>query len=260
MSSMEEKMRIIEEERARVRTAGRPFPDYTLMPPRKFRENHHVEMRIFRSLKRDEEALIQDGRWVDYSQAWRLVREDLAPFLESRDLEFGASYFTDDQYRLSAQMLITEGNTDTPAEFVTKLRQALERATLSGVQGTYELLWIQFGGQRFSADNMDTPGGSVSIGAPLPLIDVKEEVSRIQFMDRHEKDRTQVGLGFLRATLGQFDQESEAGKMLRYGMLLGLQAAKDSTLRRIGSVDLADLRGNLLADLGVDPEGTSISR
>jgi hypothetical protein len=243
-------------------STGKPFPsfEYELKPGWELFDDRYVSLVIIRSGVKDTVALERDGRYEHYLQTYRLVREDLLPYLESGRLEFGSLYMTDDQYRLTAKFLLLPEDGETPVEIVAKLRSSLEAAVYNGVQGSYDLLAVCLGDQSFAADNIATPKGPISIGARLEPIKIEEEVACFQLIDERERKDALLGRAYINEQLRQFPADSEPGKILRYGLLMGMQVARDASLRKIGALDHIDLRGHLLADLMVDPQGETIRR
>jgi hypothetical protein len=149
-------------------STGKPFPsfEYELKPGQKLSADRYALLMIMRSAVKDNAALESVGHFEHHLQTYRLIREDLLPYLESGRLEFGTLYMTDDQYRLTAKFLLRPEDGETPVEIVTNLRSALEAAVYNGVHGNYELLAVCLGPGFRSRSPCQTERTDLHRGSP----------------------------------------------------------------------------------------------
>lgn len=231
---------------------GKPFPPNKPIREVQLWDDQYVTFSIVRSGKHADEALKRDGRNPGWTNFFPLIREDLLPYLDSYRLGFGATYGSDDRYYVTAKYFFPDEDGRDPAAVATAFREILARATASGVHGTFRVLTVTMGTSVYSAENFDTPAGMVEAGAMLENFDPREMVGMIDWMNRTDPVVSHVTDGFMAENLRQFPSDTEFGKAMRYGILLGLQAARDELAAKAGAPDTKRIRARVLMDFGVD--------
>lgn len=231
---------------------GKPFPPNKPLREVQLWDDQYITFSIVRSSKRADEALRRDGRDVGWPNFFPLIREDLLPYLDSYRIGFGATYGSDDRYFVTAKYFFPDEDGKDPVAVARAFREILARATANGVHGTFRVLTVTMGASVHSAESFDTPSGLVEAGAILTDFDPKEMAGMVDWMDRCDPVVSHATDGFMAENLRQFPADSELGKGLRYGILLGLQAAKDELAAKAGATDTKRLRARVLMDFGVD--------
>ncbi len=233
-------------------TKAKPFPPNEPVKEVQLWEDQYITFVIVRSGRRDDEALKQDGREARWSNLFPLIREDLLPYLDSHRLGFGPSYGSDDRYHVTAKYFFPDEDGKDPAAVVRAFRETLARATANGVHGSFRVLTVTMGSRVYSAESFDTPVGMVEAGSLLTEFDPNEMAGMIDSMDRYDPVVSHVSECFIEENLRQFPADSELGRGLRYGILLGLQAAKDELAAKTGATNTKRLRARVLMDFGVN--------
>ncbi len=231
---------------------GKPFPPNKPLREVQLWDDQFITFMIVRSGKRDDESLKRDGREPRFHNLFPLIREDLLPYLDSYRLGFGATYGSDDRYFITARYFFPDEDGKDPAAVAKAFREILARATANGVHGTFRVLTVTMGSSVFSAESFDTPSGMVEAGAILSAFDPKEMAGMIDWMDRSDHVVSHATDGFMTENFRQFPADTELGKGIRYGILLGLQAAKDELAGKAGATDTKRMRARVLMDFGVD--------
>jgi hypothetical protein len=239
-------------------TIGKPFPPNEPLKQVQLWDDQYITFSIVRSGKRDDEALIRDGREPRWLNLFPLIREDLLPYLDSYRIGFGASYGSDDRYHVTAKYFFPDEVGKDPAAVVRAFRETLARATAGGVHGSFRVLTVTIGSTVYSAENFDTPAGMVEIGSILKNSDPREMAGMIYWTDRFDPVVSHATDGFMAENLRQFSEDTEFGKGLRYGILLALQAAQDELAAKAGATDTKALRARVLMDFGVEIQDTEI--
>jgi hypothetical protein len=229
----------------------KPFPPNVPKSPVQLWDDQYITFTMVRSWRRDEEALKRDHRAISWVNLYPLIREDFLPFLDSYRLGFSSTYGGDDRYYVTAKYFFPDDDGKEPAKIATEFKQVLARASLSGVQGTYRVLTVTLGVDVYAAEIIDSPGGVTGAGDTIPDYDPVEMAGMIAWMDKTTESVTHVTDRFLEETLRQIDPDSEAGRALRYGILLGLQVTKDQLSAKHGAADVTRLRALALMGLGV---------
>ncbi len=215
-------------------------------------DDHYITLRIVRSFKRDKEALAKDRRDTGPMTVLPLIREDLRPFMNSSNIWYGPIYFTEDRYYVSARYLFPENERDHPEKMLAIFRDRLAQARASGVHGSYKILNLRMGDVVHAGESYVAPMGVVGAGDELEEHSPAEMAGMIHWMDCKDGLQSHVSDGFFSDVFRQFDPTTDAGKALRYGMLLGLQALKDAAVGRAGAPDADSIRAQLLMDLDVE--------
>lgn len=231
---------------------GKPFPPNSPIKEVQLWDDQYITFSIVRSGKRDDKALMRDGREPRWPNLFPLIREDLLPYLDSYRIGFGPSYGSDDRYHVTAKYFFPDEDGKDPAAVAKAFRETLARATANGVHGAFRVLTVTMGSSVHLAENFDTPAGIAEIGSILRDFDPREMAGMIYSMDRFDPVVSHATDGFMAENLRQFPSDSEFGEGLRYGILLGLQAMKDELGAKTGATDTKRLRARVLMDFGVD--------
>jgi hypothetical protein len=231
---------------------GKPFPPNTPIREVQLWDDQYITFSIVRSGKHADETLKRDGRKPGWTNFFPLIREDLLPYLDSYRIGFGATYGSDDRYYVTAKYFFPDEDGKNPAAVARAFREILARATANGVHGTFRVLTVTMGQSIYSAENFDTPSGMVEAGSMLKDMEPREMAGMIDWMDRTDPVVSHVTDGFMAENLRQFPSDTEFGRAMRYGILLGLQSTKDELAAKAGATDTRRLRARVLMDFGVD--------
>lgn len=221
-------------------------------------ENRFIVFHIVRSWLRDERFLKKSGSPATFGKILSLVLSDLKPFVGSDQIVIKPFYGTEDRYHATGRFHFPKGYGDRPEEVVRTFAAAIARAKTEGVHGSYRILNVQIDGVTYAASDYQPPGGTVTAGTALDMHDPAEMAGMIDWMDRHDKTTSYISDEFIEETLRQADPGTEAGKALRYGIVLGMQALQDSVAGKVGAPHPARVKARALMDLWVDLDSDSI--